>query len=327
MGFNIFNIEDVSGNNTGGGPDGWIYTIDLWTFVDQVSGDFDDVDLLSGASNGEAADGYTYSALSTTAYGTLTSNSATGQWTFFMDRAAVLAGGTDQTVTFTITGTDGGSSDDDSVTVNILICLCAGTMVDTPDGPRTVESLSTGDLISTADNGPVELQWIGSRKVTPSEFTLSPDLRPVRISQGALGKDMPIRDLSVSPNHHVMIRDWRALMMFGEEEVLVPAKALVNGDTIATDTGVSQTEYFHLLFDTHQIIWTDGAPTESFFPGPYSLKMLAPEKRFELLELFPNLSEENGYGEAARLCLTPREGQVLKTVASDTKTSRFQSVA
>ena len=125
MGFNlnIFNIEDVSGANTGGGPDNWVYTIDLWDHVDEVSADFQVIDINNGDDLGDAASGYTYSALSTTDYGTLTTaNPTTGEWTFTLDRDAVLAGGTDQTVTFTIVGADGGDSDDDSITINILIC-------------------------------------------------------------------------------------------------------------------------------------------------------------------------------------------------------------
>lgn len=315
MGFNlnVFNIEDVSGNNSAGGPDGWVYTIDLWDHVDEVSGNFQVIDLNNGNDLGDAAGGYTYSGLNTSAYGALTSDGTTGEWTFVLDRDAVLAGGTDQTVTFTIIGADGaGDSDDDSVTINILICLCRGTMVDTPNGPVAVEGLQIGDLVSNADGDPTPLRWIGSRRVTAPEMQLSPDLRPVRIAKGALGANIPVRDLRVSPNHNILIRDWRAELLFSEAEVLVPAKALVNDSTIHVDQTASSAEYFHLLFDQHQIIFTDGAPTESFFPGAFSLRMLSPEARHQLLTLFPGLLEDGGYGDAARPCLTPREGQFLR---------------
>lgn len=311
MGFNVFNIEDVSGNNVGGGPDGWIFEIDLWDHVDTVTGDFDDVNLNTGASNGEAADGYTYIQNDTT-YGNVVGNTSDGTWVFYLDRAAVLASGTDQTFEFTITGFDGGDSDDDSVTINILICLCRNTLVDTPDGPRKVQDLRIGDMVSTADGDPVALQWVGRRKISSYELAMRPELRPIRISKNALEHGVPSRDLFVSPNHNVLIRDWRAQLLFSEAEVLVPAKALVNGSSIVSDMTVQNTEYFHLLFESHQIIWTEGAPTESFFPGPYSLQMLSPEARYQLLELFPELLEEDGYGAAARLCLTPKEGQVLR---------------
>ncbi len=311
MGFNIYNIEDVSGNSVGGGPDGWIFEIDLWDHVDTVTGDFDEVDLDSGVSQGEAPDGYTYTVTDTT-YGYIVGNTTDGSWVFYLDRQAVLDDGTDQAFEFTIEGFDGGDSDDDSVTINILICLCRGTMVDTPEGPRRVENLRVGDLVSTADGEPMPLQWIGSRKISSYELAIRPELRPIRISKNALEHGVPTRDLFVSPNHNVLVRDWRAQLLFSENEVLVPAKALVNNANIVQDMTVSNTEYFHLLCESHQIIWTDGAPTESFFPGPYSLRMLSPEARFELLDLFPALLEEDGYGAAARLCLTPTEGQVLR---------------
>ena len=186
--------------------------------------------------------------------------------------------------------------------------------MDTPTGQIAVEALKVGDTIRTSDGKDVELRWVGNRKITRFEIKRDPDLRPVRISAGALGNSVPSRDLWVSPNHKILVRDWRAELLFSEEEVLVPAKALIDGGHVIQDTSVNETEYFHLLFENHEIILTEGAPTESFFPGPYSLRMLVPEKRAELLELFPDLLDV-GYGDFARPCLTPKEGRFLRPSA------------
>ncbi|MDG2341093.1 MAG: Hint domain-containing protein [Paracoccaceae bacterium] len=327
MGFNIFNIEDTLGNNSGGGPDGWIYEIDLWDHVDEVSGDFDVINLNNGNNLGEAADGYTYSALNDDTYGYISTNTATGEWTFYMDRDAVLLDASNQTITFTIEGFDDGDSDDDSITINILICLCRGTLIDTPCGPVAVEDLHIDDLVTTADGDAAPLRWMGSRKISKAELKLQPDLHPIKIRKGALDDGVPSRDLWVSPNHNILIRDWRAQLLFSEDEVLVPAKALIDDGAITRDTTVSGTEYFHLLFDSHQIILTEGAPTESFFPGPFSLKMLSPDARYNLLLKFPSLGDEGGYGTAARPCLTPWEGQFLRRDEHDSDAERRRRIA
>jgi len=52
-------------------------------------------------------------------------------------------------------------------------------------------------------------------------------LAPVRLRPGVLtGLE---RDLVVSPQHRVMFNGYRAELLFGEREVLVPARHLVDG--------------------------------------------------------------------------------------------------
>ena len=50
-------------------------------------------------------------------------------------------------------------------------------------------------------------------------------------------------------------------------------------------------EYFHILFDGHEIIFAEGAEAESFHPGEQALSTLEDAAREELLTLFPELAE------------------------------------
>ncbi|MBO9452402.1 Hint domain-containing protein [Tropicibacter sp. R16_0] len=306
-----YNISDVGGE-TANGVDVWDATLDLsLSNATTVSGDFDVVSLFSGASLGEATDGYSFSALSNPTLGTLDFNETTGTYTFTVDWGAVLATGSDQVVSFTVTGTSGGNSDTDTVVVNLLICVTRGTLIQTTKGSVPVEDLSTGDLVETLDGAPEPVRWIGSRKLSAAELIFDESKRPVVFEPGSLGADLPERDLSVSPQHRMFLQGWQAQLLFGEDQVLVPAKSLVNGSSIRKAEVTGDVEYFHLLFDAHQIIFTEGAPTESFHPGAYTLSELDGAVRDELFELFPELRSDDGYGKTACIALRPWEAALL----------------
>lgn len=308
-----YNISDVGGE-TAGGPDVWEATLDLnLGNATTVSGDFDVVPLFGGGSPGEATDGYSFSALSNPTFGTLTFDTTDGTYTFTPDWGAILATGSDQVVSFTVTGTSGADTDTDTVTINLLICIARGTRVDTVKGPVPVEALRRGDLVLTMDGDPQPVRWIGARKLTKAELRADPAKYPISFAPGALGDGKPRRRLQVSPQHRMFLEDWRAELLFGEEQVLVPAKSLVNDSTIRPDTSVKEVEYFHVLFDSHEIIFTEGAPTESFHPGKYALAELDKAVRDELLSLFPHLRSGDHYGDSARRILRPWEARLLAT--------------
>ena len=64
----------------------------------------------------------------------------------------------------------------------------------------------------------------------------------------------------------MLVTGWKAQLLTGEDEILIAAKHLVNGDTICRVPG-EHVHYFHLLFDRHHIIESHGALSESFYPG------------------------------------------------------------
>jgi hypothetical protein len=173
---------------------------------------------------------------------------------------------------------------------NTLICFTHGTLVDTPSGPRLIETLQPGDLVTVVGNGSQPLRWVAERRVSRVELFRRPDLRPIRFEVGALGNTRP---LLVSPQHRMLLTDWRAEVYFGEDSVLIAAKALENGTTIrqvVPDDGVI---YCHLLFDRHEILITEGALSESFHPGEIGLGALDEAQRREIEALFPSLMLEN----------------------------------
>lgn len=189
-------------------------------------------------------------------------------------------------------------------------CFTAGTLILTDRGERMVESLTPGDLVWTRDHGLQALRWIGLRHLSGDELRAAPKLRPIRIAAGALGAGRPGRDLVVSPQHRVLVRSAIARRMFGADELLVPARQLIEHpgiDEIADDNGVT---YVHLLFDRHEILKSNGAETESLFPGPQALISLGAQVE-ELFALFPQLRDDPAHFAPARPFATGAKARQL----------------
>lgn len=217
----------------------------------------------------------------------------------------VLGDGNIETKTFTYTVKDqNGNTDTAFVTMTSVPCFVAGTLIQTPQGERTVESLEPGDLVMTHDDGPQPIRWVGRRRV-PARGAFA----PIRIKANTFGDH---RTLLLSPQHRVLIRDGLAELLFGAAEVLVAAKDLVNDRSIRVQEG-GEVDYVHILFDKHQVVFSEGLATESFLPGPQVTAQLERDIVDEIAAIFPELNPRtgDGYGPAARRTLRGHEAQVL----------------
>jgi hypothetical protein len=161
--------------------------------------------------------------------------------------------------------------DDVSVTP---VCFLAGTMIRTPQGGVAVETLHRGDLVVTADGHTMPVSWLG-RQTVSTVFGDPLRVLPIRVMAGALGDNLPTRDLLVSPDH--------ALLVAG---VLIQAGALVNGVSIVRETNVPQTiVYYHVEVDDHALILAEGVPAETFVDN---VDRLAFDNWDEHEALYPN---------------------------------------
>lgn len=170
-------------------------------------------------------------------------------------------------------------------------CFTQGTMILTAQGEQPVESLCPGDLVETQDGGLKPVRLVLSQKIAPQRLAQNPDLRPVRICAGSMGMGVPHRDLSVSPQHRMLVESPISHRMFGTRAVLVAARKLTAVAGIHVDHDQTDVTYIHLVFDDHEIIQANGAPTESFYPGPAALRALNPAARSEIYAIFPQLLE------------------------------------
>ncbi|TQS70013.1 Hint domain-containing protein [Rhodobacteraceae bacterium] len=174
------------------------------------------------------------------------------------------------------------------------ICFAAGTMIDTAHGARAIETLVAGDLVMTKDHGARPIRWIGSTAFTAQALAARENLRPIRIAAGALGDNRPATDLTVSRQHRVLVRSRVAERMFGSAEALVPAKDLLGMPGVAIVNDAEGVCYFHMLFDAHEVVFSNGLETESLHTGPEAIKSLSPAAVTEIFTLFPELREDAG---------------------------------
>lgn len=198
---------------------------------------------------------------------------------------------------------DVGNTDTAFVEVTTTPCFVAGTHIDTIKGPVAVEDLNPGDLVLTRDHGAQPLRWVGRSRRRAAGADA-----PVQFAANALGEH---QELELSPCHRVLLKDQWAEVLFGEPEVLVKARDLVNGNTIRLRRDAGPVIYIHLLFDQHEIIRGNGLESESYHPGVETLDSFDGETRAEVLDLIGQ--DASLYGASARRSLKSFEVRALLT--------------
>lgn len=197
-----------------------------------------------------------------------------------------------------------------------VICFTPSTAIATPDGPRDVSTLMEGDTVQTQDNGAAEILWIGRRIVSGARMKAHPNLRPIRLREGALDKDVPDAGLLVSPDHRMVLRGARARTLFNADEVLVKARDLVNDSTIVRAHNLTHVTYIHMMLEQHEIVFANGVPTESFHPASAALGSLRAEEQRRLLTRVPQIKGNPlAYGGYARRTLSASDAAILQADA------------
>lgn len=201
------------------------------------------------------------------------------------------------------------------------VCFVAGTRILTPEGPVPVETLTQGQTVLGPNGTPLTLRLVLCRPISRRALDADHRLRPVRIQAGALGQALPERDLLVSRQHRMLISAPVVERMFGVPEVLVPAIKLVGLPGIFVDFVVPEVSYYHLVFDRHEVVIAEGAPSESLFAGPRALQSVTAAARDEILRLFPEIERLGDMPQPARLIPEGRlQKQLIARLAKNGKT-------
>jgi len=163
-------------------------------------------------------------------------------------------------------------------------CYAPGTMIDTPSGPRAVETLLPGDIVITLDHGAQPIRW--TRSGTQPLEDAEPDKKPVLIIAGALGEGLPAQDLIVSPQHRILVGGRGQLADWFDAEALAPAKSLTNLRGIRHMNGKTAISWIHFACDRHEVVIANGCLSESLLLGPMVRNGLTTSEREELTAIY-----------------------------------------
>ncbi|MEP4336179.1 MAG: Hint domain-containing protein, partial [Roseobacter sp.] len=191
-----------------------------------------------------------------------------------------------------------------------VVCFGPATQIDTPYGPRAVETLKKGDPVSTLDQGVQEIIWIhkDSHPIDGDEDC------PILIQAGALGLNRPVSDLVVSPQHRILVGEEGQLENHFNVSTLVPAKSLTSLRGIRKMRGKHRITWWHFACRDHGIVTANGARTENLLLGKMVFLGLPKEDRDQLLTLFGTEQAHDGAlnGKPSRPLL--RAGQVRRVL-------------
>lgn len=174
-----------------------------------------------GSTTFEGGDQFTLTIPPTGVFGYPAGSTVTldyvGTYTTALTTYVILTDPNDTDVGFFFSPFDAATTNDDLPNVvnagdtefddgDFTTCFAAGTLIASPDGERLVETLKTGDMITTADGKTVLVKWLGKQTVHKI-FTSVEWFVPVRVAAGALGDGLPHTDLVLTPAHALIIDD------------------------------------------------------------------------------------------------------------------------
>ncbi|MBT4229463.1 MAG: hypothetical protein HOD73_05495, partial [Rhodobacteraceae bacterium] len=138
-----------------------------------------------------------------------------------------------------------------------VVCYGAKTRIETIDGLVEIDRLQPGDLVKTGGNGHHLIRWIRSRTIFHAELQAHPNLVPVRIKAGAMGKGLPKRDLIISQHHRMIVSSDLSSAETGSKEIFIAAKDLIGVPGIEIAIDLTEITYWHFICDQHQVVFAE----------------------------------------------------------------------
>lgn len=194
-----------------------------------------------------------------------------------------------------------------------VICYTDGMLIRTDKGDVAVENLKLGDRVLTRDNGFRAIKWLRKRALSSAELTANTKLRPICITAGAMGNNLPDTDLIVSPQHRILVNSPIVKRIFGDASVLISAKKCTKIPGIYVVNTDAPISYYHFLLDQHEIILANGVWSESLYPGREVMKGMPLESLVEVFKLFPELKNAT-QGDAPTPAMPFHQGSKQKTL-------------
>ncbi|TMV56944.1 hypothetical protein FGG78_37380 [Thioclava sp. BHET1] len=167
----------------------------------------------------------------------------------------------------------------DAVTDMAFTAMARGCVLHTARGPVAVEDLLPGDLIETAEAGPVPLLWIGRVVLPAPEGPAAEPASLIRITMDAVGYNRPAQDLLLGTGAEI----WSP-----QDRCFVSPAELGDDETVLSLRQVAEMELFHLALAGGVTMLVNGVAMPSYQPDIDQLRRLKPEARADFAALFPN---------------------------------------
>ncbi len=231
-------------------------------------------------------------------YGSATINDQ-GEWVYVLDESHPVVDALDdgETLTdlFTVTFYENGDTSTNGNTQQVQItisgvtdpCYAKGSRIRTPKGWVRIENLREGDLVVVEGKHSLPIIWIFDFKSQEGGVG-----GPICIPKNSFGPNLPMSDLIVSPNHLILLKNFKIDMPVHFKEMFVPAKFLVLPESKALfgtkarplykNSDVSGIHYFHFILPEHSVVEAENIWSESLNPGPVSRETLSKNKSFDL---------------------------------------------
>jgi len=177
-----------------------------------------------------------------------------------------------------------------------MSCLTSKMRVTTQRGDVAVETLETGDLVLTRDNGFQPVRHVLCKHLTGRYLLDNPHLRPVLVARDAFADNLPYADTMITANSRLPVATSTGGMLRRATEELVAVKTMIDHDMIQQIDTVG-TDYYLIQFDGHEVIAVNGFWLECFNTADTSLGAVGNAQRLEILEIFP---ERGTWGRTAR---------------------------
>ncbi|MCY4336416.1 MAG: Hint domain-containing protein [Litoreibacter sp.] len=126
--------------------------------------------------------------------------------------------------------------------------LLAGCKILTLEGYTPVAELKPGARVITRSG----MKRLVALKKSTQRF------KAVSVTAGSLGYTRPSRDLQLAPGQEVMVRDWRAEILFGRDAVVTRIDRLLDEKYIFSASTASDHEVFELEFESQEVFYADG---------------------------------------------------------------------
>ena len=179
-----------------------------------------------------------------------------------------------------------------------------GTLIKTTDGLVAIEDLQPGAEVITSEHGPMPLLWIGSMSLIPRRDELAhTETRLTRFMADSYGLARPAGDLMTGPGARVLTPRTDLHDVVGSDQILTPARNLVDGVNIIEITPPRPVRVYHLCLHRHATINAAGLDVETFHPGLNFERNMGQNMLSLFLSFFPHIHVPSDFGPLAH----PRE--------------------